>query len=735
MSAQLHLTVVRVFCKIGVYGYLSDFKNYFFIGVRKMNSKNYVASYKGELEGGPLFTCGPNGNDHALASAPVEQVLMYPTKREQFVIARTVKTSVGLHITDMICPIGEEDSVEIHPVEWPLPNSIPNAIFVKVHNRGVYELSSERIEPDLRQMLLANISVVLVFRQSDRKFFISSFNPLIPNMLEGTFFYNEQRYKMGGKRAVFGSFTSTCGEYKNLPCKMLLATLTESGVFSQLTEGFSFDAKVKFELDEDDGVLIVTELSLPSYPDFFAAEIINASLIEKEKSDNNLLVCDFSYFQGLVSRVNITNKKLDVVAVTDSVSFSANLSFNAGDKFKFMFMGLAMPSSIEAKMTPINLNPYPCEFEFSCFGLVFRVLVKSDSWEAFNKSVEQVSYSGVSVPIFELNKENTLPVRHWQAEKISAEHTAWFPKVAFYLNELSIPETIESTFSYVKSEYRNGHLYYLLRRGEVDMHYPVLAAEFFLYGIAGFSKDASIDLRLEKYRRYDAKTKKKYRAKHPRGSKRNEWSVQDVISPLPSLDSKHIGTFIKAYSVIEWGRDVELMRLSNEYWETFSTQRRNYAYCALQGLGDIHPLVPISPLLLQKSGYHHLKPGRDPEDAIEVSVGSANVLSTDDKPQWRWVKELRPKNRGGSGSELQVKRLTCIEQEVVIPKKDDGSDGKKYLKLTLVDNKGQQYIYNKFKLGTYPLEDSDMDKYEHLALCTAKGEIVELREMVLKNEA
>jgi hypothetical protein len=515
---------------------------------------------------------------------------------------------------------------------------------------------------------------------------------------------------------------------------MMLATLTESSVFSHLTEGFCLDAKVKWELDEDGESLIVKELTLPTYPDVFEAEIISATLIEKDKTTDNLLVCEFFYFKNLVSRVNITNKKLDVMSVEESVSFKANLSFNSTDKFKFTFLELAMPTPFNAKVTPKELEPYPSEFEFLCFGLVIKVRVKEDSWEQFEKSKEQILYSGVSVPSFELDKEFTLPVTYWQAKKDPGEHNAWSPKVTFYLNRLSLPEVIEDTLSYVTSEYRNGHLYYLFRLGEVDMHYPVLAAEFFLYGIGGFSKDTSIDLRLEKYSRFNKKTKKEYKGEHPRGSKCNEWSVQVINSPLPIFMSNASDIYQKAYCLMEWGADVELMQISNEYWSSFSTQRRNFAYCALTEHGGIYPLVALPPVLMRENNCFRLGAGQE----IKVNVGSVAVQKPvqmkDDLPQWRWAKALKVKSPSEGSKIPTVKLLTCIAQQEIEPISREGQNRNKYLQLKFHDNEGTEYIYNSFKLDTYPLEDSDLERYEHIALCTGKDRVVEIIEMVKKNE-
>ncbi|MEI8639913.1 hypothetical protein [Vibrio coralliilyticus] len=639
-----------------------------------MSHSNFVASYKGRLHQSPLFAFEPSEKPQNVAPHVLDSALMLPTTPEQLFIARTVQTSVGSHITDMICPWDSDHCVEIKPVPSAESTSLPDAMFVEVDKHGRYELNLERMESDLRQFLRANIPVVLRFRQSDKAFSISSFEPQIPKTLEGVFFYDELHHHMGGKRIVHGAFTSHCGTHAHLPCKMMLATLTESGVFSQLTTGFRLDAKVKFECDEDGGGLMVTELDLPTYPGEFDAEIISATLVEKEKADANLLVCEFCYFEGLVSRVNITNRKWDVIAVSDSVSFKATLAFHPSENFKFTFLRLAMSTLVEAKVLPKTLKPYPSEFEFMCFGLVIRVSVTQEHWETFTRSKRQISYSGVSVPHFELNEPLTLPVTYGQRK--TTKHTAWSPPVKFYLHRLSVPEVIKGTFSYVKSEYIQGHLYYMFRRGDVDIHYPVLAAEFFLYGIAGFDKNASIELRLEKYSRYNKSTQRAYYAKHSRGSRRNEWSVQEVISPLPLLPSQMKTGYLKAYSVMEWGRDEELDSLSHEYWEAFSSQRRNHAFCALMGVGPVYPLVSIPPILLHKNGFQRLKPGPKEKHMIEVLVGSESVDAKGSFPEWRWVKAVRPVLQAESARTPQVTSLTCIEQKVIVPKKRMAETGK-----------------------------------------------------------
>ncbi|PML09895.1 hypothetical protein BCT85_13525 [Vibrio lentus] len=698
-----------------------------------MSSKNYVASYKGKSKESPIFTFRTSGQHEHMDPESWKLALMHPTQVQQNVIVCTVKSSVSIHITDIIPLLGDEDSVVIKQLDSHTICSSEDRILIDVEGQGNFELNTKRIPVNLKLILRARVRVRLHFKQKDKLFSIASCQPLVPDLLEGIFFYDEQRHKMGGKRSVLGSFTSKCGTYKNLPCKMMLATLTESRVFSRLTEGFRLEVKIKFELDEDGEFYIVTGLVLPIYPETFEAEILSASLIEKDKSEDNLLVCDFSYFSGLISRVNITNKKLNVVAIEGPISFKVNLLFNATSNFRFTFLGLAVPSPFNAQVIPKELNPYPSEFEFVCFGLVIKVSVTRDSWEKYEASRKQVSFSGVSVPNFQLNKVCTLPVTHWQAKKELAEHNAWSPKVALFLNRLSLPDVIEDTVSYLTTEYRNGHLYYLFRRGEVDLHYPILAAEFFLYGIGGFKKGASIDLRIEKYSRYDSEKQEEYKAKHPRGSKRNEWSVQEVMSSLPQLTSSASDSYQEAYCVMEWSADAELMRLSNEYWSAFSTQRKNFAYCALTGHGDLYPLVAIPPLLLRKNDYFRL----DTYQNIQVQVGSESVTLKDGMPEWRWAKRLvmNPQPHSDDSKQPEIKRLTCIEQKEVEPTNKDGRKRKKYLQLTLHDSGGKEYIYCSFKLGTYPLEDSELDKYEHLALCVGGDRVVEIIEMVRKNEA
>jgi hypothetical protein len=696
-----------------------------------MSNQNHIASYKGQLKESRVLKFELYGQAKLMEPEVGERPLMLPTQFNQTVFICIVTTNVDTHITDTICRLDDDNSAVVKRITSTPDRPLLDGIFVDIEGQGIFELNRNRLHANLERLLQANTKVRLRFKKSDRNFSILSFEPLIPDTLKGIFFYDEQRHKSGGKKVVLGAFTSACGKYENLPCKMMLATLTESSVFSHLTEGFRLEVTVKLEFDEIGESLIVTELALSTYPDMFEAEITSATLIEKDKPTENQLVCEFSYFQGLVSRVYITNKKLDVVAVEEVVSFKANLSFNPTDKFKFTFLWLAMTSPFDASVIPKELEPYPCEFEFSCFGLVIKVSVKRDSWEKFEKSKEQVSFSGVSVPAFELDKACTLPVTYWQANKDATEHSAWSPIVMFYLNRLSLPEVIKGTLSYVTSEYRSGHLYYLFRRGDVDMHYPILAAEFFLYGIGGFNKGASIDLRIEKYSRYNSETKKGYKAKHPRGSKRNEWSVQEVMSTLPILSPNASNSLQEAYIVMEWCADIELMRLSNEYWVSFSTQRQNFAYCALTGHGDLYPLVAIPPILLRKSDYFRLESNQQ----IKLQVGSESVTSKDGLPQWCWAKSVASKQPSEESKPPEVKQLTCIERKEVEPSNNDGSKGKKYLQLTFHDSGGTEYIYSSFKLGTYPLEDSDLDKYEHLALCIGKDRVVEIIEMVRKNEA
>ncbi|WP_299265159.1 hypothetical protein [uncultured Psychrosphaera sp.] len=659
-----------------------------------------------------------------------ELALMRPTKLHQKVLVQTVTVSCNKYITDILCRLGDDQSIVVKKIALTSETLLPNAILVNIEDQGVFELAVSALSPNLKELLDANVKVRLLFKLDDRKFIVSSFKPQIPNTLDGTFFYDEKRHKMGGKDVTLGSFTSSCGVYKNLPCEMMRATLTKSRVFSELTEGFSLNAKVDCNASEGEESLVVKELTLPTYPNTFEADITNAELREKEKTTDNILVCDFSYFEGLTSRVNIANKKLDVVAVKGIVSFKATLSFKAVGTFKFTFLELAMPSPFNAKVFPKELVPYPSEFEFVCFGLIIKVNVKEDSWEAFKKSKEQISYSGVSLPDFELGKGLTLPVTFWQPKKAPEEHSAWSPKVTFFLNKFSLPETIEGTISYVTSENRDGHLYYLFRFGEEDMHYPILAAEFFLFGIGGFSENASIDVRIEKYRRYNSEKKKSYKAKHLRGSHRNEWSVQEIMSPLPTLSPSESNSYQEAYCVMEWDADVELIKLSNEYWKDFSTQRRNFVYCALTGHGDLYPLVAVPPILLRENDCYKFESGQE----IKMKVGNESVSLKKDILQWRWAKSIEVASSSKEPSQSKIKRLTCIKQEEIEPKNSKGENGNKYLRLTFIDSDGAEYIYNSFKLGSYPLEESDFGKYDHLTLCVGKNRIVEIVEMVKKNE-
>ncbi|MEI8639912.1 hypothetical protein [Vibrio coralliilyticus] len=57
------------------------------------------------------------------------------------------------------------------------------------------------------------------------------------------------------------------------------------------------------------------------------------------------------------------------------------------------------------------------------------------------------------------------------------------------------------------------------------------------------------------------------------------------------------------------------------------------------------------------------------------------------------------------------------------------------MQLTFLDGQGKEHTFKKFKLDTYPLKDAELGDYDHRVRCTATGKLVEIIEMVKKNEA